>query len=207
MSPSGAADSPVSVLIVDDHQIIHWGLTTVLSRLSWVERCFGARTAAEAVAIAVEHQPEVAVIDLRVGDESGLEICQRLHLVRPGLRALLISGARQIAPTAAVASGAAGFVVKDAPAQEIVHAIRAVALGRTSFTEMPGEGSDGARLSQREREVLALVGTGATNNEIARRLHLSSHTVKDYVSAIYRKLGVRNRAEAVRRASSLGLGA
>lgn len=216
MIPGGPADpatkppdpgGPVSVLIVDDHQVVHWGLKIMLSRLPWVERCFAAETAEEAMALAAKHQPEVAVVDLFVGKESGPAICEQLHLVRPGVRILLISGAGRISASAAAACGASGFVTKDAPGIDIVRAVRDVAVGTSTFQEQQGSAPAGPDLSQRERQVLARLATGATNREIARQLHLSPHTVKEYVSAVYRKLEVRNRAEAVQRAASLGLAA
>jgi DNA-binding NarL/FixJ family response regulator len=205
VTESREPERPVRVLIVDDHQVVHWGLKIMLSRLPWVERCFCADTADEAMAIAKAHQPEIAVVDLFVGQESGPEICERLHVVRPGLRVLLISGAGQISPGAAAACGANGFVTKDSRGVDILRAVRSVALGKSTFSDSVASAPAGAGLSEREREVLALVATGATNREIANRLHLSPHTVKEYVSAVYRKLDVRNRAEAVQRAASLGL--
>jgi two-component system response regulator DesR len=197
----------IKVLIVDDHQVVHWGLKLMLSRLPWVERCFCAQTAEEAITLASKHRPEVAVVDLFVGQESGPEICEQLHVARPGMRILLISGAGRISPSAAAACGASGFVTKDAAGIDIVRAVRDVAVGTSTFQDPQASASAGPDLSDRERQVLALVVTGATNPEIARQLHLSPHTVKEYVSAIYRKLQVRNRAEAVQRASSLGLAA
>jgi two-component system response regulator DesR len=116
---------------------------------------------------------------------------------------LLISGAGRISPAAARAAGASGFVSKDWGAQEIAEAIRMVARGMTVFTE--AEEAPATSLSAREREVLQLVGSGATNREIAAALHLSPWTVKEYTGLLYRKLGVRNRAEAVQRAQRLGL--
>ena len=197
----------IQILIVDDHQVVHWGLKIMLSRLPWVERSFCAQTANEAIELASKHQPEVAVVDLFVGQESGPEICERLHVARPGVRILLISGAGQISPSAAAACGASGFVTKDAPGIDIVRAVRDVAVGASTFQSPQASALARPDLSERERQVLALVATGATNREIARQLHLSPHTVKEYVSAVYRKLEVRNRAEAAQRASSLGLAA
>lgn len=202
-----AAARPVRVLVVDDHQVVHWGLQIMLSRLSWIEHVVCAHTADQALALAREHQPDVAVVDLFVGQESGPEICERLLAMRPGLRVLLISGAGQISPAAAAACGADGFVAKDARGVDILRAIRAVASGKSAFSRAQPEAAAGPGLSDREREVLALLVTGSTNREIAQQLHLSPHTVKEYVSAVYRKLEVRNRAEAVQRATSLGLAA
>ena len=101
------------------------------------------------------------------------------------------------------AAGASGFVSKDWGAADVVRAVRMVALGQEVFVPAP-EGGD-AGLSPREREVVTHISRGSTNAEIARALFLSPHTVKEHTSAIYRKLGVRNRAEAVKAAQRLGL--
>ena len=196
---------PLRALIVDDHEVVHWGLKIMLSRLAWIESVQCAHTASEAVSLAKAHRPDIAVIDLFVGEESGPEISEQLHRVRPGVRVLLISGAGQISSGAAAACGAYGFVAKDSRGVEIVRAIREVALGRSSFAHAEPSAPAGPPLSERERQVLRLLATGATNREIAEQLHLSAHTVKEYVSAVYRKLEVRNRAEAVQKAQRLGL--
>jgi two-component system response regulator DesR len=116
---------------------------------------------------------------------------------------LLISGAGRISPNAARAAGAAGFVSKDWPAADIARAVRMVGLGMTVFR--PHEAPQGPPLSDREREVLQEVASGATNREIAQRLFLSPHTIKEHTSSLYRKLSVRNRAEAVQKAQRLVL--
>jgi two-component system response regulator DesR len=195
------------VLIVDDHDVVHWGLQIMLTRLSWIERCYSAHTRDQAIRLARAHPPDLALVDLFVGEESGPEICERLHLVSPGLRVLLISGAGHISPGAAAACGASGFISKDSRSGEIVRAVRMIGLGNTLLDHDPEITPAGPRLSQRERQILTLLATGATNREIAGELLLAPHTVKEYVSAVYRKLEVRNRAEAVKRASTLGLAA
>jgi DNA-binding NarL/FixJ family response regulator len=207
MSRPHVPDRPVRVLVVDDHQVVHWGLQIMLSRLSWVQEVFCARTADEALTIARHQRPQLAVVDLLVGQDSGTEICERLHVASPGVRVLLISGAGQISPRAAAACGADGFVAKDARGVDILRAVRAVARGESAFSESLDPPGPSPALSEREREVLALLATGATNREIAQQLDLSPHTVKEYVSSVYRKLEVRNRAEAVQRATALGLAA
>jgi len=116
---------------------------------------------------------------------------------------LLISGAGRISPKAAKAAGAAGFISKDWPAADIAGAVRMVGLGMTVFK--PHEAPSGPPLTEREREVLEAVASGATNREIAERLFLSPHTVKEHTSSLYRKLGARNRAEAVQKAQRIGL--
>ena len=196
------------MLVVDDHDVVHWGLRIMLERLPWVERCHPARNGAEALALARSHQPDLALVDLFVGQESGPEICERLHLVRSGLRILLISGAGQISRAAAAACGASGFISKDRRGADIVRAVRMVGMGMSLFEDSPAPGSAPAGppvLSGRERQVLALVATGATNREIAEQLKLSPHTVKEYASTVYRKLDARNRTEAVTQAERLRL--
>jgi DNA-binding NarL/FixJ family response regulator len=108
-----------------------------------------------------------------------------------------------MSPAAARAAGASGFVSKDWEAREVVRAVRAVGLGQTLFA--PTSQLPAPLLSEREREVLDLIADGRTNREIAATLYLSPHTVKEHTSALYRKLGARNRTEAVQRAQRIGL--
>jgi DNA-binding NarL/FixJ family response regulator len=193
------------VLVVDDHDVVHWGFRVMLSELPWVERCLSARNGAEAIALAKRHEPDVALVDLFVGEESGPEICEQLHLARRGLNVLLISGAGRISIEAARACGATGFVPKDWPAADIARAVRMVGLGMSMFDPEATARPDDPALTERETAVLQLIATGATNREIAAELHLSPHTVKEHASALYRKLSARNRADAVLRAQRLGI--
>ncbi len=204
MSDRAGLRQPIRVLIVDDHDVVHWGLRIMLERQAWIERSFSAHTGSEAIAQATQHTIDLALVDLFVGSESGPDICERLHEVRPGMRLLLISGAGQISPRATAACGASGFVSKDSRGSEIIRAVAMVATGRSVFQEDTVE-APAAALSERERQVLSLVAQGATNREIAAELHLSPYTVKEYASGLYRKLDVRNRLEAVQRAEKLGL--
>jgi DNA-binding NarL/FixJ family response regulator len=200
LAAGGGADKRLRVLVVDDHEVVHWGFRLMLGEQPWVERCLSARNAAEALALATRYEPHVALVDLFVGQESGAEISERL---RPITSVLLIWGAGWISPNAARAAGAAGFISKDWPAADIAGAVRMVGLGMTVFR--PHEAPQGPPLSEREREVLGAIASGATNREIAGELFLSPHTVKEHTSSLYRKLGVRNRAEAVQKAQRLGL--
>jgi DNA-binding NarL/FixJ family response regulator len=198
-----ADDRRLCVLVVDDHEVVHWGLRLMLGEQPWVERCLAAHDGDEALALARRYEPQVSLVDLFVGEESGAEICERLLLHVPVTRVLLISGAGRISPNAARAAGASGFVSKDLAADAIARAVHAVGLGHTVFP--PQDDQPRPLLSDREREVLDLVASGATNREIAASLFLSPHTVKEHTSSLYRKLEVRNRAEAVVRAQRLGL--
>jgi DNA-binding NarL/FixJ family response regulator len=200
-----AARSPARlvVLVVDDHDVVHWGFRLMLTQQPWVERCLSARTGHEAVELSRRYSPHVALVDLFIGEESGAEICERLRAAAPRTRVLLISGAGELSPQAARAAGASGFAYKDWSARRIAAAVRAVGIGQTVFLREDRPATMG--LSERERDVLELIAHGATNPEIAQSLHLSRHTVKEHTSSVYRKLGVRNRTEAVRRAQRLGL--
>lgn len=194
----------LNVLVVDDHAVVQWGFRLLLGRQPWIGRCVAASDPDEAIELAKASEPDVALVDLFLGERSGAELCEAIREVSPKTRALLISGVGWISPEAAKAAGAAGFISKDWSADEVANAVRMVGRGMTVFArEAEGPATP---LSPREREVLALIGEGATNREIASRLFLSPHTVKDHTTALYRKLGVRNRAEAARRAEQLGLG-
>jgi DNA-binding NarL/FixJ family response regulator len=193
----------IRVLVVDDHDVVQWGFRLLLDRQPWVERCIAARDADEALQLAREAKPQVALVDLFLGRHSGAEICDELRAVSPKTKILLISGAGRISPAAARAAGASGFVSKDWGAPDVLRAIRMVGLGMDVFE--PEADPAKVPLSEREREVVSLIASGSTNREIAEELFLSPHTVKEYTSGVYRKLGVRNRAEAVKRAQSLGL--
>ncbi len=187
------------VLVVDDHDVVQWGFRLLLERQPWVERCLAASSGPEAIQVCRKAQPEVALVDMLLGAESGADVCEEIHKVSPKTRVLLISGAGVISPNVARTAGAAGFISKDWSAVDVVRAVRRVSQGQEVFAEAPLD----SPLSEREQEVLSLIATGSTNKEIAGQLHLSPHTVKEHTSAIYRKLGVRNRAEATRQAQRL----
>jgi two-component system response regulator DesR len=191
------------VLVVDDHDVVHWGFRMLLGEQPWVERCLAARTGAEALELARRFEPHVALVDLFLSGESGAELSDSIRHASPSTRVLLISGAGRMSAATARAAGASGFVSKDWEAADIATAVRMVGLGMTLFS--PKADQPVPLLSEREREVLDLIAAGSTNREIAETLYLSPHTVKEHTSALYRKLGARNRAEAVQRAQRLGL--
>jgi DNA-binding NarL/FixJ family response regulator len=191
------------VLVVDDHDVVHWGFRLMLTQQPWVERCVSAHSGEEAMAMAERYRPHVALVDLFIGEESGAEICEQIRANEPSTRVLLFSGAGEISPHAARAAGASGFAYKDWSAARIAAAVRAVGMGKAVFGRQDRQGALG--LTDRERAVLELMASGATNPEIAEQLHLSKHTIKEHTSSVYRKLGVRNRTEAVQRGQRLGL--
>jgi DNA-binding NarL/FixJ family response regulator len=195
------------ILIVDDHEVVRVGLRSLLARVDWVSRCVGAGSEADAVDMANRYEPHVALVDLCVGEESGLDICRSLRVAQPNMNVLLMSGAGRITPAVARAAGAHGFVSKDWRAATMIEAVRLSAAGRPVFAKQEDERSSGQTLTRRERDVLIHLARGLSNPEVAAALNLSRHTVKQHTSAVYKKLQVRNRAEAASRAQRLGLAA
>ena len=192
------------VLLVDGQDLIHWGFKMLLSAETWVERFVSAHNSAQALELARRYQPHVAVVDLQLsGTDSGAELCNQFRAVSPDTRVLLMSAVDRVSAHSARAVGAAGFVPKGWGARDIAGAARMVGLGMTVFA--PESEQPPSLLTDREREVLEMIAVGATNREIADRLFLSPHTVKDHTSALYRKMKARNRAEAILRAQRLGL--
>jgi len=203
VSVKPAAGRRLRVLVVDDHDVVHWGFRVLLGEQSWVERCLAARTGDEALELVRTLRPHVALVDLFLAGESGADVCKSIREASPSTRVLLISGAGRMSPAAARAAGASGFVSKDLEARDLAAAVRMVGLGMTMFARKAEQPQP--LLSPREREVLDLIAVGSTNREIAEQLYLSPHTIKEHTSALYRKLGARNRAEAVQLAQRIGL--
>ena len=193
------------MLVVDDHDVVHWGFRVLLSEQPWVERCLSARTGAEALDAGPQASSRTSRWSTCSWPTSRAPSCARaIRDASPATRVLLISGAGRMSPAAARAAGASGFVSKDSPtrARSSRRSAR-VGLGMTTFA--PKAEQPAPLLTEREREVLDLIAAGSTNREIAEQLYLSPHTVKEHTSALYRKLGARNRAEAVQRAQRIGL--
>jgi DNA-binding NarL/FixJ family response regulator len=202
--PAGGEEQRrLRVLVVDDQEVVHWGFKMLLSRRTWVEGYCAAATIDEALELAAQEEPHVALVAAAVGLDSGAEVTRRLYEVSPETRVLLMASDGRVSSRAARAAGAYGFVPKHWPAQDIANAARMVGLGMTVFA--PDAEAEQALLSERERQVLEMVAAGATNREIADRLFLSPHTIKDHTSTLYRKIGARNRAQAILRAQRLGI--
>jgi len=192
------------LLIVDDHAIVQLGLRALLASQDWVERCVSTVDPARALELSAHYRPHVALVDLFIGDASGMDLCEALRAQRPEIAVLLMSGNGRVSAAVARSVGATGFVPKSWPTEKIVRAAKLAAAGaRLPYT--PGSTAHTSNLSFREVQVLQQIAAGASNPEAARALHLSPHTVKQYTSSLYRKLNASNRTDAVLRAQRLGL--
>ena len=194
----------IRLLLVDDHELVRVGLRTLVEAEPDFEVVGEASNVAEAVRRALFDQPDVVVIDLDLPDGSGLEVFSRLRAFSPASRVLVLTGfADEAALAAARKAGAAGFLLKRIHNLDLVGAIRRVASGGTAFDGAPDSRENDvsndpllARLTQRERSILEQIAAGRTNREIAAELFLAEKTVKNYVSNLLAKLGIRHRAGA-----------
>lgn len=193
------------ILVVDDHEMMLWGLRLALVRQHWVGRCLPARSLDEALDHVRRFQPHVAVVDLDLGGVAGEAVVRALRQERPTLRALFYSGARQMSQRTAHELGAYGFVSKTATAQDLVLAVQTVADGRRLRDRSTARPLPDVEVSRREAEVLHYLAEGQTNRAIADALCISPNTVKEHVSSILRKLEATNRTHAVQIARRRGM--
>ena len=192
------------VLIVDDHEMVRVGLHALLTAQPWVDRCVGAGSLERALELAEQCKPQLALVDLFVGQESGVGLCRALREARPNTNVVFMSGSGSVSPAVAHAAGACGFVPKHWPARTLLGAIRRASEGQHVFPRRD-RAEPPSRLTRREQDVLGHLVRGLSNVQIAEKLHLSRHTVKQHTCSVYKKLSVRNRAEAASRAQQLGL--
>ena len=201
------------VILVDDHPVFRNGLRALL-QASDIDVVGEAATGAAAVEIAMELSPDVVLMDLGLPDMSGVEAVAKIVAARPATRVLVVSLYQDDGSVdAALRAGARGYVVKDAPAEEVVAAVQAVASGSAvigasladRLTDMV-HGRDGQlpeedfpSLTTRERQILGLVAKGLTNSAIAERLGLSGKTVANYVSVVLAKIEATDRKDAARK--------
>ena len=205
--------SSVRVLIVDDHGIMRAGLRMLLESQPGLVVVGEAATCAEAVALATDTQPDVIVLDLDLGGENAIASMPTL-LRAPDTRILVLTGVRDPeVHRQAIRQGALGLVVKEKAAETLLHAIMQVRAGevwleRTMIAQVLGEltrpqpapqvsaeAANIAKLTEREREVITLVGEGLRNRHIAARLYISEATVRHHLTAIFAKLGIADRFE------------
>ncbi len=199
----------VSVFLVDDHEVVRRGLIDLLSADPELEVIGEAGTVAHAMAQIPALRPDVAVLDVRLPDGNGIELCRDLLSRLPDLRCLMLTSfTSDEAMLDAVLAGASGFVIKDIKGMELAEAIKAVGAGRSLLDNRAAaalmaklrnaaERSDPlSGLTDQERALLDLLGEGLTNKQIAARMFLAEKTVKNYVSRLLAKLGMERRTQA-----------
>ena len=201
----------LTLLVVDDHEVVRQGLSAMLDRRPGFQVVAEAGTAAEAVEAARRFRPDLIIMDVRLPDGSGVEACREIRAELPETRVVMLTSyPDEEAVIAAIIAGASGYLLKQVRARDLVAALEAVGRGeslldpavtgkvlermrRIASSDQPDEL---ASLTQQERKILALVAEGMTNKEIAAEVFLSDKTVKNYVSSILAKLNLERRAQA-----------
>jgi DNA-binding NarL/FixJ family response regulator len=204
-SVSGSA---IRVFLVDDHEVVRQGLRALLEAEEDIEIVGEAGTAAQAVVSILETVPQVAVLDVRLPDGSGVEVCREIRSSNPAIAALMLTSfSEDEALLDAVVAGAAGYVLKDVRGFDLVNQIRKVASGGSLFSadvaqramermRRKDEQDPSRILTHQEQRILDLIAAGLTNRQIAAEMYLSEKTVKNYVSNLLSKLGLSRRTEA-----------
>jgi DNA-binding NarL/FixJ family response regulator len=198
---------PILVLLVDDHEVVRRGLRELLSDEPDIEVVAEAGSVDEALAVAMHVEPDVAVVDVRLGDGDGVMLCRELRAKpNPPQCLMLTAFDDEEAMVGAIMAGAAGYLLKQVKGQDVVTAVREVAAGRSlldplttarMLEKMRNPPHDELEhLTERERDVLDLIGQGLSNREIAERLFLAEKTVKNYVTSVLAKLGMQRRTQA-----------
>lgn len=201
----------VRIMLVDDHEVVRMGMRTLLERQEGYQVVAEASSESEAVAQAAVTKPDIILMDIRLGSGSGIDACQQIVAVHPHTKVIMLTSfAEDELLFSAIRAGAVGYVLKQADSRELLRAIKAAAQGEGAldssltarvFEEVRRsverkEADAFSTLSEKEKRVLLHVVEGDTNKAIAEKLYLSEGTVRNYVSNIFSKLNVANRAEA-----------
>ncbi len=197
------------MFLLDDHEIVRRGVRDLLEAAGDLEVVGEAGTAAEALQRVPAVRPDVAVLDVRLPDGNGIEVCRELRAAHPELRCMMLTSFDDDeALLDAIVAGASGYVLKEVRAADIVTSVRRIAAGESlldphatarvieRLRNPPPEDRRLASLSPQERRILALLAEGMTNRQIAREMYLAEKTVKNYVSNLLTKLGMSRRTEA-----------
>jgi len=205
------------VFVVDDHEIVRRGIADMIDAEHDLEVVGEASTAQQALSRVAATLPDVVVLDVRLPDGSGIDVCRSILSAHPDVRCLMLTAYDDDrASYAAVLAGASGYVLKDIRGQKLIEGIRAVAAGRSLVTRAVSDkvvdsltatatatasassaaNRDVPDLTLRERQVLGLIADGLTNRQIGERLDLAEKTVKNYVSGLLAKLGMERRTQA-----------
>jgi two-component system, NarL family, response regulator DevR len=206
----------ITVFLVDDHEIVRRGMRNILETEADIDVVGEAGTVASALARVAALRPDVAVLDVRLPDGDGVSLCREIRSTLPDTACLMLTSyGDDQALLGAIMAGAAGYVQKQAPAPELVSAIRAVAAGQSTLDAHAAERlmtrlrervtavDPLSALSDQEKRVLELIAEGLTNRQIAARMYLAEKTAKNYVSSVLTKLGMQRRSQAAAFAARL----
>jgi DNA-binding NarL/FixJ family response regulator len=199
----------VRVFLLDDHEVVRRGVRDLLEAGGDIEVVGEASTADEALRRVPAVRPEVAVLDVRLPDGNGIEVCRELRATHPEIRCLMLTSFNDDeALFDAIVAGASGYVLKEVRGGDLVDAVRRVARGESLLDPLatarvierlrnpPPEDERLALLSPQERRILGLLADGLTNRQIAAEMYLAEKTIKNYVSNLLLKLGMHRRTEA-----------
>ena len=196
----------IRVLVIDDHPVVLEGMTSALARQADIEVVGGATSLAEALTFLGEHEVDVALVDIRLPDGSGFELLRSIDHSRLACVVISSFDTPQYADTA-LQLGAAGYLLKTAPLEEVVQVIRRAAAGVTSFSRrhvQRGGRTGSPSLSARDLGIVRRLLAGRSNDEIAKDLDISRKTVERHLTRLYETLGVSSRAELAARAEREG---
>jgi two-component system, NarL family, response regulator DevR len=209
--PVPDAVRPITLLVVDDHEVVRQGLVALLGRRPGFQVVGEAGTVAEAIEGARRFQPDLVIMDVRLPDGSGIEACREIRADLPDTRVVMLTSyPDEDAVLSAIVAGASGYLLKQVRARDLVAALESVARGeslldpavtgrvldRVRRIATSTEPDELAQLTPQEQKILLLVAEGKTNKEIASEVFLSDKTVKNYVSSILAKLNLERRAQA-----------
>ena len=205
---AGSAE-PIRVFLLDDHEIVRMGVRDLLEAEPGITVIGEAGTAASALARIPALKPDVAILDIRLPDGDGVSVCREIRSKMPQLACLMLTSfSDDEALFDAIMAGAAGYVLKQIRGTDLVGAVRTIASGQSlldpeaasrvmrRMRDQATADDPLAGLTDQERRILALIGEGLTNRQIGDRLFLAEKTVKNYVSALFAKLGMQRRAQA-----------
>jgi DNA-binding NarL/FixJ family response regulator len=214
-STSSEEDSnPITVVVIEEYEMVIDGLAAVMDQEPDIRVVGGATTGAEALRVAFELRPNVAILGCRLHDAGGAETARQLRRVAPEVGVVMLTaGTNELTMADVMAAGCTAFIAKSARAGELLRAVRSVARGYAMFPSdlagpLPagyGPPCRGPELTEREVEVLELLAAGAKTCSIADKLTLSQHTVRNHVRNLLAKLGAHSRLEAVVIAAGKGL--
>ncbi|NJL88275.1 MAG: response regulator transcription factor [Leptolyngbyaceae cyanobacterium SM1_1_3] len=210
MTSSPPVPSLIRILIVDDHPIVRNGLALMVKYESGMKTVAEASSGTEAIAQFHQHQPDVTLMDLRLGDTNGVEVIATIRQDFPKAHIIILTTYDTDEDIyRGLQAGAKGYILKDAPLDELLKAIHTVHAGRQYIPPEVGaklaERLSRPQLSERERDVLQLMAQGKSNQKVAKSLHIAENTVKYHVNNILSKLGVSDRTQAVLLALKRGI--